>query len=314
VAFRIRNGDHLAKEVRRIARKQVEGALAVLREGDHADPETVHELRKHCKKLRALLRLVRPALGDAYAVENAHFRDMAQWLSPLRDAHIAVVAYDALLDRYRGEVHWRQFATVRRRLVQAEGRCTSDSSDLEDRYGQVRAEMEAARHRIDDWSITDLGVETWRDGFVRTYRRARKAMSAAYDDPTPENFHEWRKAVKYHGYHVDLLRSLWDAQLRARGETVDRLSDLLGWYHDGVVLASALTDQGDGYGSAIGVLRRLVDRRRDELEVLARPTGMRLFAEKPRRMGARHARYWSAWNEEQRCRSAMDGGQATASA
>ena len=87
MAFRIRNGDHLAKEVRRIARKQVEGALAVLREGDHADPETVHELRKHCKKLRALLRLVRPALGDVYAVENAHFRDMAQWLSPLRDAH-----------------------------------------------------------------------------------------------------------------------------------------------------------------------------------------------------------------------------------
>src|SRR5262249_52916394 len=150
------------------------------------DPETVHELRKRCKKLRAVLLLVRPALGDdVYTVENARVRDMAHWLSLIRDAHTAVVAYDALLDRYDGEVHRRQFARVGRRLVKAEGHCTSDSSDLEDRYAQVRAEMEAARHRIDDWSIADLGVETWREGFVQTYRRARKAMSAAYDDPTP---------------------------------------------------------------------------------------------------------------------------------
>ena len=120
--------------------------------------------------------------------------------------------------------------------------------------------------------------------------------------------------MKYHGCHVDLLRPLWDAQLRARSETVDSLSDLLGWYHDGVVLAFALTDQGDGDGTAIGVLRGLIDRRRDELEVLARPTGMRLFAEKPQRIGARHVRYWGAWNEEQRCRPATDGGRATASA
>jgi hypothetical protein len=256
VAFRIRDADRFGKEVRRVARKQIEGALAVVRGGDHVDPETVHELRKRCKKLRAVLRLVRPALGDdVYTVENARVRDMAHWLSPLLDAHTAVVAYDALLDRYDGEVHRRQFATVRRRLVQAEGHCTSDSSDLEDRYAQVRAEMEAARHRIDDWSVGDLGAETWREGFVQTYRRARKAMSAAYDDPTPE-----------------------------------------------------------GDGPAIGVLRRLIDRRRDELEVLARPTGMRLFAEKPRRIGALHVRYWSAWSEEQRCRPAQDDGQAAASA
>ena len=313
MAFQIRKGDHIAEEIRRVARTQVDGALAVLRDRRHDDPETVHELRKYCKKLRAVLRLVRPALGDGYAVENAHFRDAAHWLSPLRDAHTAVVAYDALLDRYHGEVHRRPFASVRRRLVQAEERCTGDSSDLEDRYAQVRAEMEAARHRIDHWSIADLGIETWRGGFVQTYRRARKGMSAAYDDPTPERFHEWRKAVKYHGYHVDLLRPLWDGPLRARGETVDRLSDLLGWYHDGVVLAAALTDQADD-GHAVTALRGLIDRRRDELEVLARPMGMRLFAEKPRRIGARHAQYWSAWSEEQRRRPATDDRQTADSA
>jgi CHAD domain-containing protein len=308
MSFRLQNGDHVAKDVRRIVEKQVEGALEDLTNGDHEDPETVHDLRKRCKKVRAVLRLVRPALGDVYDVENAHFRDAARSLSPLRDAHTAIVAYDALLDHYRDEVHRRSFAAIRRGLVQAEERCKQNAADLEDRYAQVRAEMEAARHRIDDWPIADLGVATWRDGFEATYRRARKAMAAAYDDPTPERFHEWRKAVKHHGYHVRLLCPIWEDQLRGRGKTADVLSELLGAYHDVVVLSSTL------HGNGTRTLQQLIDRRRAEIEVQARPIGMRLFAEKPRRIGARLARYWSAWGEEQRCHASGEDGRAVASA
>jgi CHAD domain-containing protein len=258
MAFRLRNGDHVAEDVRRIAEEQVAGALADLSAGDHEDPDTVHELRKRCKKVRAVLRLIRPALGHAYDVENAHFRDAARSLSPLRDAHTAIVAYDALLDHYHGEVQRRSFAAIRRGLVLAEERCKRNAADLEDRFARVRTEMEAARHRIDDWPIADLGVGTWRDGFEATYRLARKAMAAAYDDPTPERFHEWRKAVKYHGYHVHLLRPMWDDQLRARGATADALSELLGAYHDVVVLGSTL------HGNGTRTLRRLIDRRRGD--------------------------------------------------
>jgi CHAD domain-containing protein len=255
---------------------------------------------------------VGPALGDTYAIENAHFRDTAWSLSPLRDAHTALVAYDLLLDHYRGEVRRAPFAAVRRHLVQVEERMKRDTDDLEDRYAQVRTEMEAARRRIDDWPITDLGLETWRAGFERTYRRARRAMSAGYEDPTPEHFHEWRKAAKYHGYHVRLLRPLWDDQLRARRHGTDELSDLLGAYHDVVVLESALSASNGLSAKALRSVQRLIDHRREEIEARARPLGMRLFAEKPRRIAARHSRYWSAWNEQQRCDASMDRGQSAA--
>src|SRR5262245_36927771 len=312
MSFRIEKGDHLAKEVRRIARKQVEGAILDVRDRDHDDPETVHEIRKRCKKVRGLLRLVRPALGGTYDIENAHFRDAARSLSPLRDAHTALVAYDSLLDHYRREVRRASLAAIRRHLVQVEERTKRDTDDLEDRYAQVRAEMEAARRRIDDWPITDLGLETWRAGFEQTYRRARRAMSAAYDDPTPEHFHEWRKAAKYHGYHVRLLRPLWDDQLGARRHGTDALSDLRGADPDLVVFESTLSASNGVGAKALRRVQRLIDRRRDEIEARARPVGMRLFAEKPRRIAARHARYWSAWSEEQRCDASMDLGQSAA--
>jgi len=201
-------------------------------------------------------------IGDTYDIENAHFREATRSLSPLRDAHTALVAYDLLLDHYRGELRRARLAAVRRHLVQVDERTKRDTDDLEDRYAQVRAEMEAARRRIDDWPIADLGLETWRAGFEQTYRRARRAMSAAYDDPTPEHFHEWRKAAKYHGYHVRLLRPLWDDQLRARCHGTDELSDLLGAYHDVVVLESTLFASNGLGAKALRRVQRLIDRRR----------------------------------------------------
>jgi hypothetical protein len=32
----------------------------------------------------------------------------------------------------------------------------------------------------------------------------------------PEHFHEWRKRVKYHWYHLGLLRELWPASMELR--------------------------------------------------------------------------------------------------
>jgi hypothetical protein len=43
------------------------------------------------------------------------------------------------------------------------------------------------------------------DGFARAYRRARRAMKAAWRHETPQAFHAWRKAVKTHAFHVHLL-------------------------------------------------------------------------------------------------------------
>jgi CHAD domain-containing protein len=51
----------------------------------------VHEARKHLKKVRALIRLLRPATGEAfYKDENAAMRKAAQRMSSIRDSHVRV--------------------------------------------------------------------------------------------------------------------------------------------------------------------------------------------------------------------------------
>ena len=55
----------LAREVQRVAREELEGVLKeVLTVADQPRSTAVHEARKHLKKVRALLRLLRPGDGQ----------------------------------------------------------------------------------------------------------------------------------------------------------------------------------------------------------------------------------------------------------
>jgi CHAD domain-containing protein len=67
--------------------------------------EAVHEARKSLKRLRALVKISRPALGDArYRRENAEFRQTGRLLSAARDAKVLIETLDGLLERARDEL------------------------------------------------------------------------------------------------------------------------------------------------------------------------------------------------------------------
>ena len=303
------------EDVRRIAREQIDGAIAESNgsaAGSSAD--RIHSVRKRCKKLRALLRLVRPCLGDAYARENAYFRDAARVLAPLRDTHVVLAAFDAVVGHFQGEFSPGKFEPLRRRLMRPDMQVTDLGSQLAD----VCARMEAARGRISEWPLDGAeGPAAWRRGFESTYRKARRALETAYDARTPERFHEWRKSVKYHWYHTRLLSPLWDQTLAARAGATSTLGELLGLHHDLAVLRTTLVPSGMP-ASRAGSLREsfvaLVDRHLTHLEQTARPHGLRLFAEKPSRIGSRYEKYWTVALEEVQGRGAAVGQAARASA
>src|SRR5207302_5955336 len=90
-------------EVRRVAHEQLEGALKqVLTVHPAHQSEAIHEARKHIKKTRALLRLVRPfASGAFYKRETRKLRKVAQSTSAIRDAHVKLQTLDRLNPKNR---------------------------------------------------------------------------------------------------------------------------------------------------------------------------------------------------------------------
>ena len=315
MSFCLLEGESVPDGIRRIAREQVEAAVDEISDRALREPEKIHQVRKRCKKLRAVLRLVRPGLNELYASENAFFRDAARLLSPLRDTQSVLDAYDGLMKHYRGEVARRTLAPVRRHLVQRKRRRASEVTDLDERLDRVRGMMQDARERIPAWPIEATGSDAWRDGFEQTYRKARRSMALAYANPTTETFHEWRKGVKYHWYHCRLLRPLWSKALGASARAADDLGEMLGDHHDLAVLRSTLLDEPNKVDRRrIDQVVELIGRRRAQLEAEARPIGERLCAEKPKQIGARHVRYWDAWQQQQHSRGTTADEAVAASA
>lgn len=300
MAYCLEPQESVAEGVRRIAREQVDLMLAHIDNPDIGRHETVHEVRKRCKKVRGLIRLVRPELGDTYQIENAFFRNAARTLSPLRDATALLEAYDALMDHYGEGIDRRAFGPIRAALTRHRKDLVRTDESIDERLADFRDDMETVRKRIAKWKIDAEEFDAVAGGLKKTYGRGRDAMRSAYDQPTDERFHEWRKRVKYHMYHTRLLRPLWPKVMAERARQLNRLSDLLGDDHDLAVFRKTIRSDPDAFGDVrrLQAMLGLLDRRRAELQTLARPLGRRLFAEKPKHHVRRLDGYWVAWIKE----------------
>jgi CHAD domain-containing protein len=290
--YRWQLGGSPRHEVRRIGREQVERGLGELQDPDrHA---AVHQIRKRGKKVRALLRLVRPNAPELYEHENAAFRDATRRVAADRDAAVTLETYDALVGRFVDAAGSRGLTPVREALL--ERRDAVLGEDLTGRLEAIRVDLEAALERIETWEIEGEGFDVVAGGLAKTYGRASERMEAAYDERTSEAFHEWRKRVKYHRYHVQLLQDVWPAVMKARRSQLHELTDLLGDDHDLAVLRQDLLAETERYGGedAVATVCALLDRRRAELQADAQLLGQRCFAEPTGRFVDRIDAYWCA--------------------
>jgi CHAD domain-containing protein len=285
-----------AANVRRLATKHIDGALeSVDLILARADPEAVHDLRTRCKRLRAIVRLARPAMRSAYRHENTAFRDLARELGDARDAQVLVETFDDLLTWAAPEADGRSYVAVRAILGQCALEATKELQETADEQGQrVRRGFLDARQRVADWPIDGLDSKDVVDGVQRNYRQGRKALRDAATSRTAEAFHEWRKLAKYSWYHVQILRPIAQNVLQPTTDAYHELSSLLGSHHDLVVFADTIRARPDGIDErSIDELEALAARRRHELEDKALGLAEPLYAEKPKRFGRHLAALWN---------------------
>jgi CHAD domain-containing protein len=280
-------GEHVGDSVRGLAHDRLQPAVEALLLSPGADlDEVVYDVRKRCRTVRTLLRLVRPEVGDdVYRRENRALRDAAHVLSPVRDAAVLVEEHDGAVreggifpDGFRDALV-RRHDELRAELLAG------------DALAEVRESLATVLPRIGIWPVEAVDWEVVGAGVKRVYAKGRKAMAAAYDDPGTERFHYWRKRVKYLHHQLCLLEDLWPEVMSASAESAQALTAALGDAHDLAVLREALVTT---FENVDGEVLEFIDSRRRLLRARARPIGLRLYAEKPSRFVARLGCYWEA--------------------
>ena len=291
--LRLRPGRSLSEEVRRVATELFDDSLRKLG-GRGFGAEAIHQARTNCKRIRGLLRIVRPQFPDTYRKENRAIREAAGSLSDLRDATAAIECYDRLLDRFGAEINRRELAPIRRALTRRKEQLQGKMDDLAERVAVFREQMQSARERAARWKLPEDGYPGVGEGLTKTYAGGREAMTKARRRPTVENYHTWRKRTKYLRYHCRLLQNVWKPVMKSYRRKVRDLSNILGDDHDLSLLRDILLEELASAASEhrIQVLLGLIDRMSAELRIRAHKLGRRVYAETPKQFRRRLGAYW----------------------
>lgn len=299
MAFSFTQGDKsLEAGFRRIASSQIGKALDELDDRKLDLEIKIHQVRKRCKKVRALLRLVRPDFAD-YAEENAAFRDMARPLSGLRDASALELTHALLVERYAGEGNRRLLESIGPALTRRAEPAVEDSR-ADAKTDDLRAALARASDRACRWVLDQAGFSPAQHGMARIYAEGRAIAREIGRDASDEAFHDWRKRVKYHWHHTRLLREIEPEVMDAHAESAGALARLLGEHHDLGVLRARLADLHESFARADALLvtETLIERRRGEIVNEALVGAAELFREKPGAIGIRWRDFWEQWRED----------------
>jgi CHAD domain-containing protein len=296
-AYRLRRKESAADGVRRIAAGCADDALDQLRDGVPEDFATaIHEARKDLKKLRSVLRLVRPSLGDqVYRRENERFRDSGRLLSGARDAEVKLETLRALRARFADRLSEVSLAPLVAAL-EAERDRHLGRDGAGDPIERAVADIGSGRAAIAEWPLDGDDWSLIEPGLKRSYGRGRNRFADVRAGATDEAIHEWRKRVKDLWYQLRIVRDSKPKEVGNAADQARELSDLLGEHHDLAVLRDDVLARREPLAS--GELERLlasIAARQDELTEEAIVLGKQVYAEKPKAFTKRLRAYWREW-------------------
>jgi CHAD domain-containing protein len=279
MGFRLKLREPLPDGLKRVFREQIESALELCRHPARQRGVTVHEVRKHLKKVRAAMRLAITEVGkDRHAGEDRCVRKIGRLVSDLRDAQVRLQTFIQLRDETAKRAEDNPFPRIEE-LLSLERE--SFSAAFAGWQKQAIPQLERVEARLLKWPLQCL---TWKQicGAVeKIYKRGQRGLAKTVKDPDPENFHAWRKRVKDLWYQLRILQPLNRMVLTEMAHDAEVLGELLGREHDLAFLWARLEKEcGDEtLSDELAQLEKLIRKHGKRLRTNALELGRRFYAE-----------------------------------
>lgn len=300
MGYRLAPQQSVARDVRRIADHQLGLAIAALTnigitEGDGA----VHATRRRVKKVRALIRLVRPALCRRGHAVNRRLRAVNRLLAPIADGQASLAMLGQVAERYGHELSPDVAVAIRATLLRRKSFAEEEAA-LNNVLPTAAALLRAERDGVKDWSLNETGFDAVAPGLERTTRAARRAMAHAIASSRNEDYHTWRQRVKDQWLQVRLLQERCDNRLALDERRLEALDGCLGECHDCATLGDVLASDATLNGTDAARLLSLVRRYERELRRRACRLGTTVHQETPKRFVSRVRRLWRSARRSRR--------------
>jgi CHAD domain-containing protein len=297
MAYRFKPTQDFADGFRRVGLQQLDKIHRELTKPQDSEL-AIHQARKALKRLRSLLRIARPVLGDVcFDEENARYRDMALELSGVRDVHIIGPTLASLATESNGR------AKVAFDKAQAWAQRSASNVEAEAMAGSVASvlsRLSDARSAFEDLDVCRAGYEDALKGLEQGYALGRRRLQRAVaQDPAADEaalLHDWRKAVQHHMRHLLLFSVAWTDMFEAHIKVARQLALGLGCVNDLDIVMAALAEPNGPALTArqYQALDACARERQQALRAIALVQGRLLFAEDRAGFGDRMTAYWAA--------------------
>ena len=293
MSYQLRRNQTIGANLRRICRKQVEGALAIARGERETDDTPVHQTRKHLKKARAALQMVADKIGRSQFKKQDHcFRDVGRMISDVRDAEVRLQTVRQLQEITRRTSHQTFGKTEELLLAELEHFIAAFAGWQK----QAVAQLEKVRDEIQGWPVEELDCKDIRCAVQRDYKSARHALACAKTQPTPENFHEFRSEAKRLLYQLRIMRPINPLVLGALVDDLDSVGKVFGRSHDLYFLGERLRrHDAQAPDRERRELVAVIDASELELQSRGVDLAERFFEERPRAFGHRLGTWLQQW-------------------
>jgi CHAD domain-containing protein len=257
--------------------------------------EDLHLVRGNIKRLRAIMWMIRPVIGERFfRRENHRLRSLAHSLSGPRDQDVGCQTLEKLARSVKKQKERTAFKRVLE-LYEAANR--PDEREQERLEDAMRAAARALRFSGARIQRLPIDPEDWRTigpGFQRVYRSGRRRKKKAIADEEDASYHRWRIRVRNLSDQLDCLAPLWPSRLGRIRSKLNKLKSKLGADHDLVILRAALRKISIKFSDADAaecVLARMKKRSR-KLRSASRKLGKSSFCEAPGRFLDRLENHW----------------------
>jgi CHAD domain-containing protein len=293
----------LRKNLLRIFRQQIDSGLALARGEKKPGDTLVHDIRKHLKKARAVLRLLRQEIGrDSFCREDRRLRDIGRLMTEVREAEVRLQTMRQL--EQATHHHYRSYQKIERLLATELENFLAAFAGWEKKAVRL---LERARQASKKWSRDNYSWRRLRRALQQTYKSGRKALATARAEPSAANIHELRKHTKLLGYEIRMLRPWNHLVVGGMIEELTQLGHLLGRVHDLVFLGDRLRlERSESHwGKQDDELLSVIENSEAELERDGIGMAERFFAERPSKFGVRLNK-WFKHRRQTRTRSVAE--------
>jgi CHAD domain-containing protein len=294
MSYQLRRDETLGDGLQRICRKQVELALAITTGDKEVDDTPVHQTRKHLKKARAALRLVKKEIGRGLFRRQDHcLRNVGRLISEIRDAEVRLQTVQQLQSISRRQKR-RSYQKIEQTLLLEMESFIAAFAEWQTQAAPI---LERVRGEIENWPVDHFDYKEMCRCVQATYKRGRNALADAKRTPTAECFHIFRTETKQLGYQLRILRPVNPVVLKNLTDELKSLGGLLGRAHDLSFLGQRLRDESTQteWHREGQELLAIIEASESDLQRGAADLAERFYAERPRNFGARVRTWLDNW-------------------